>query len=170
VSVAVPPPRAAAAVDFALEAYEGVRVRPGKGMAHARAVADLVRSAGADESTQVAALLHDVVEDTQLDVDEVRERFGDRVAAMVAALTEDRTIRRYAQRKRTLRACIAAAEPATMDIAVADKIASLRQAAATGAPISPRKLSHYRATLRVAAAAGASALLLGQLERLLAGA
>src|SRR5262245_14195037 len=109
-------------------------------MVHARAVAELVRSAGADESTQVAAPLHDVVEDTQLGVDEVRERFGDRVAAMVGALTEDKTIRRYAQRKRMLRACIAAAEPATMDIAVADKIASLRQAAATGARISPRKL------------------------------
>jgi (p)ppGpp synthase/HD superfamily hydrolase len=169
VPVALPPPRTAAAVEFALEAYVGVKVRPGKGITHAEAVADLVRAAGADETTQVAAILHDVVEDTPLGVDEVRDAFGDRVAAMVAALTEDKTIRRYAQRKRMLRTCIAAAEPAAMDIAVADKIASLRQAAATGSHISPRKLSHYRATLRLAAAAGASTLLLAQLDQLLAG-
>jgi (p)ppGpp synthase/HD superfamily hydrolase len=168
VPVAQPPPRAADAVDFAADAYAGVKVRPGKGMAHARAVADILRDAGADEATQVAALLHDVVEDTPLGVDDVRVAFGDRIAAIVGALTEDATIRRYAQRKRTLRSSIAAAEPAAMDIAVADKIASLRHVAASGASISARKLAHYRATLRLAAAAGASVALLAQLEQLLA--
>ena len=116
----------------------------------------------------VAALLHDVVEDTPLAVDEIRGAFGDRVALMVSALTEDESIKRYAQRKRTLRARIAAAEPAAMDIAVADKIASLRHASATGVPISRRKLAHYRATLRLAHAAGASGPLVGELDRLLA--
>ena len=165
--VAQPPPRTVAAVEFAIGAYTGVKVRPGKGLPHAEAVAGILRADGADESTQVAALLHDVVEDTSLSVEDVRASFGDRVAAIVAALSEDESIKRYATRKRALRSQIASAEPATMDIALADKIASLRDAAITGATISARKLSHYRATLRLAQASGGSTRLVAQLERLL---
>jgi (p)ppGpp synthase/HD superfamily hydrolase len=170
VRVALPPPRAvrAAAVDFVLEAYEGVIVRPGRGLAHAEAVADVLRDAGADERTQVAALLHDVVEDTPRDIEDVRAAFGDDLAAMVDALSEDKSIERYAQRKRALRTRIAmASEPTVMDIALADKIASLRHAAITGTPISRRKLSHYRATLRLALDAEATPVLTAGLARLL---
>jgi (p)ppGpp synthase/HD superfamily hydrolase len=170
VPVAVPPPRAvrAAAVDFVIEAYDGIAVRPGKGLPHAQAVADILRDAGADERTQVAALLHDVVEDTPRDVDDVRAAFGEELAAMVEALTEDKGIERYAQRKRALRTQIAmASEPTVMDIAVADKIASLRHAAITATSISRRKLAHYRATLRLALAAEAAPPLAAELVRLL---
>jgi (p)ppGpp synthase/HD superfamily hydrolase len=168
--VAQPPPRTvpATALNFATDAYSGVVARPGKGLPHARAVADILARGGADDTTVAAALLHDVVEDTALTVEDVRAAFGDQVALMVDALTEDDSIKRYAQRKRTLRARIAAADPAVMDIAVADKVASLRHAGATATSISHRKLSHYRATLRLAQAAGASAGLVGELDRLLA--
>ena len=37
--VAQPPPRTVAAVEFAIDAYTGVKVRPGKGLPHAEAVA-----------------------------------------------------------------------------------------------------------------------------------
>ena len=167
---AVPPPRAvaAAAVDFVTDAYDGVAVRPGKGLPHAQAVADVLRNAGADERTQVAALLHDVVEDTPRRVDDVRQAFGDHLAAIVEALTEDKSIARYAQRKRVLRTQIAlASDPAVVDIALADKIASLRHAGITGTPISRRKLSHYRATLRLALAEEPAPPLTTELERLL---
>jgi (p)ppGpp synthase/HD superfamily hydrolase len=169
VRAALPPLRAArpAAIDFVLDAYSGVAVRPGKGLPHARAVADVLRDAGADDLTQLAALLHDVIEDTPRTVEDVRAAFGEPLATMVAALTEDESIERYAQRKRALRSQIAAAEPAVMDIALADKIASLRNAARTGTPISQRKLAHYRATLRLGLAAGASVPLTAQLEWLL---
>ena len=168
--MAQPPPRTvpATALDFATDAYAGVHARPGKGLPHARAVAGLLVDDGADDTTVAAALLHDVVEDTPCTVEDVRAQFGDQIADMVAALTEDRSIKRYAQRKRTLRSRIAAAEPAVMDIAVADKVASLRDAARTASSISRRKLSHYRATLRLAQAAGASAGLVEELDRLLA--
>ena len=165
--VAQPPPGTVAAVEFAIDAYTGVKVRPGKGLPHAEAVADILRADGADETTQVAALLHDVVEDTSLTVEDVRVTFGDPVAHMVGALSEDDSIKRYAARKRALRTQIVAAGPATMDISLADKIASLRHAAITDASISARKLSHYRATLRLAQASGASTRLVSQLERLL---
>jgi HD domain len=169
VRVALPPLRAARAVaiEFVVDAYAGVAVRPGKGLPHAQAVADVLRDSGADERTQLAALLHDVVEETPRSVEDVRATFGDSMATMVAALTEDETIARYAQRKRILRSRIAAAEPAAMDIALADKIASLRHAALTATPTSQRKLAHYRATLRLGLAAGASPPLTAELERLL---
>jgi (p)ppGpp synthase/HD superfamily hydrolase len=170
VRVAVPARRAVrtAAISFLVDAYEGIRVRAGKGVPHAQAVADILREAGADERTQVAALLHDVVEDTPRDIDDVRAAFGDELAAIVDALTEDRTIERYAQRKRALRGRIgAASQPGVIDIAVADKIATLRHAAMTGTPISRRKLAHYRTTLRLGLAAQAAPALTAELTRLL---
>lgn len=43
----------------------------------------------ADEVALAAALLHDVIEDTPSDYDEVAEQFGDEVAACVAALSKN---------------------------------------------------------------------------------
>jgi hypothetical protein len=170
VPVSVPPPRAvrSAAIDFLLEAYDGVPVRPGKGLPHAQAVADILRDAGADEHTQIAGLLHDVIEDTPRGIEDVRAVFGDTLAAMVDALTEDPRIDRYEERKRMLRARIAAAsQHGVMDVALADKIATLHHAAMTGTVISRRKLAHYRATLRLGVGADAAAPLTTELTRLL---
>ena len=49
---------------------------------------------------QVVGLLHDVVEDTPRSVQDVRDSFGETIAAMVEALTEDDSIHSYAERKR----------------------------------------------------------------------
>jgi GTP pyrophosphokinase len=114
------------------------------------------------------ALLHDVVEDTSLTVNDVRSRFGEPTARLVDALTEDTTIRHYAARKRALRSRIVAAGPPAVDVSLADKIASLREAEQAGAGISRRKLSHYRATLQLARTAGMAPVLCDQLEELLA--
>ena len=143
-------------------------MRRGKGPPHARAVAEVLRRSGGDERTEVVGLLHDVVEDTPRTLDEVRDEFGDAVATMVGALTEDDTIRHYAQRKRALRGTIAAAGSPTVDVAIADKIATLREARRTASPVTDRKLRHYRATLQLALAAGVATGLCRQLEDLLA--
>jgi (p)ppGpp synthase/HD superfamily hydrolase len=156
-----------AAIRFVIDAYDGVATRPGKGLPHAQAVSDIVRDDGAGELVQVAALLHDVVEDTPRTVDDVRDGFGDRVAGMVDALTEDGTVKRYAQRKRVLRSRIVGAGSAALDISIADKIASLRHALATRTELSARKLTHYRATLQLGLAGGGSERLCAQLEDLL---
>lgn len=42
-----------------------------------------------DETTLTAALLHDTIEDTRTDFDEIEERFGADVARLVAALSKD---------------------------------------------------------------------------------
>jgi (p)ppGpp synthase/HD superfamily hydrolase len=153
---------------FVADAYDGVRVRPGKGLPHAEAVADILRRAGGDEATVAVALLHDVVEDTPLTVNDVRSRFGEPTARLVDALTEDTSIRHYAARKRALRSRIVAAGPPAVDVSLADKIASLREAEQAGSGTSRRTLSHYRATLQLALAAEMAPSLCRQLQDLLA--
>jgi (p)ppGpp synthase/HD superfamily hydrolase len=157
----------AEAIRFLIDAYDGVTVRFGKGLPHAQAVADVLRQSGSDERTQLVGLLHDVVEDTPRTVDDVRHDFGEAIATMVGALTEDATIRRYNQRKRALRSKIAATGSPVVDVAIADKIATLRHARLTGIPVTDRKLRHYRATLQLALAAGLATALCSQLESLL---
>ena len=131
-------------------AYRDVRVKAGKGAAHARTVARVLRDAGCPEAVQVAGLLHDIVEDTDRTVGDVRRRFGARVARLVSAVTEEDTIRDYRARKRALRAQIAAGGPDAVDIALADKVATLGHALETGARVPKRNLAHYEATIALA--------------------
>jgi (p)ppGpp synthase/HD superfamily hydrolase len=134
---------------------------------HAQAVADILRDAGYDQGVQVVGLLHDVVEDTPRSIQDVRDGFGDTIAAMVQALTEDDSIHHYAQRKRALRAQVIGAGTTVMDIALADKIATLQHARITATRVRRRTLAHYDATLQLAVAAGANAALCRRVAELL---
>jgi (p)ppGpp synthase/HD superfamily hydrolase len=156
------------AIAFLIDAYEGVGVRPGKGLPHAQGVADVLRRAGYDEGAQVLALLHDVVEDTPRTIDDVRDAFGEPIAEMVGALTEDPSMTRYAQRKRDLRTRSIAARSPVVDVALADKIATLRHALVTQTKVSDRKLRHYTVTLQLALTAGLAPGLCKQLDELIA--
>jgi (p)ppGpp synthase/HD superfamily hydrolase len=156
------------AIAFLIDAYEGVDVRPGKGLPHAQAVADVLRLEGYEERTQVLGLLHDVVEDTPRTIEEVRAAFGDPMAEMVGALTEDPSTTRYAQRKRDLRARTIAAGSPVVDVALADKIASLRHALVTHSKVSDRKLRHYTVLLQLALTARLAPGLCKQLDGLIA--
>lgn len=55
---------------------------------HPLAVASLLIRVGSPEPLVIAALLHDVVEDTPLTIREIRARFGPEVAELVSALSE----------------------------------------------------------------------------------
>lgn len=55
---------------------------------HPREVAAMVASFGGDDAMIAAAWLHDVVEDTEVTLDEVRYYFGDDVADLVYWLTD----------------------------------------------------------------------------------
>ena len=157
----------AQAIAFLIDAYEGVRTAAGKGLPHAQAVADILRDAGYDQHLQVVGLLHDVVEDTARSIQDVRDNFGETIATMVQALTEDNSIHNYAQRKRALRAQVIGAGTTVIDIALADKIASLQHAQITATLVRRRKLAHYDATLQLAVAAGADEALCQRVAQLL---
>jgi (p)ppGpp synthase/HD superfamily hydrolase len=157
----------AQAIAFLIDAYEGVKTAAGKGLPHAQAVADILRDAGYDERLQVVGLLHDVVEDTPRSIADVRDGFGETIAAMVEALTEDDSIHNYAQRKRALRGQLIGAGTTVMDIALADKIATLQHARVTATRVRRRKLAHYGATLQLAIPAGADEALCRRVAELL---
>ncbi|MGE5298524.1 MAG: HD domain-containing protein [Acidobacteriota bacterium] len=54
---------------------------------HLEKVAALAERLGYPQAIQVAAWLHDTVEDTGVTIDEIRQLFGDKVAEIVAAVT-----------------------------------------------------------------------------------
>ena len=79
---------------FANEAHKNVRRRSGEPyMLHPIAVAQIVvDDIGLGYKSICAALLHDVVEDTDYTVDDLRDRFGDKVASLVDGLTKIKTV------------------------------------------------------------------------------
>ena len=82
------------AFDFANEAHKGVRRRSGEPyILHPIAVAKIVVSnIGLGYKSIVAALLHDVVEDTSYTVDDLKILFGEKVASLVDGLTKIKTV------------------------------------------------------------------------------
>jgi guanosine-3',5'-bis(diphosphate) 3'-pyrophosphohydrolase len=74
---------------FAELAHTGqVRVSGEPFFGHPLAVAGIVADLGLDAVTIAAALLHDVVEDTQSSLEAIRAEFGDEVAMLVDGLTK----------------------------------------------------------------------------------
>ena len=82
------------AFEFANEAHKGVRRRSGEPyILHPIAVAKIVVcNIGLGYKSISAALLHDVVEDTDYTVDDIRNLFGDKIASLVDGLTKIKTV------------------------------------------------------------------------------
>ena len=82
------------AFEFANEAHKNIRRRSGEPyMLHPIAVAQIVvDDIGLGYKSISAALLHDVVEDTDYTVDDLRKRFGDKIATLVEGLTKIKTV------------------------------------------------------------------------------
>jgi GTP diphosphokinase / guanosine-3',5'-bis(diphosphate) 3'-diphosphatase len=74
---------------FAAEKHEGQQRRSGEDFIHHPwGAAKICAELRLDEQTIAAALLHDVVEDTETDIKEVRAEFGDEVAQLVEGVTK----------------------------------------------------------------------------------
>ena len=77
------------AFDLAERAHAGQTRRSGEEFIHhPLGVARICAELHLDEQTIAAALLHDVVEDTGADLDEVRAEFGPEVAQLVEGVTK----------------------------------------------------------------------------------
>jgi (p)ppGpp synthase/HD superfamily hydrolase len=118
-----------AALEKARAAHAG-QVRNGSGgmpyVQHPIAVAALLDEHGYGEEVLAAALLHDVVEDSETTLNELRELFGAEVAGMVGALTDDESIDPYRERKAEHRERVAAAPAGAHAIYGADKLTNVR--------------------------------------------
>lgn len=78
------------AFEFANQAHQGIRRRSGEPyIMHPLAVARIVvKEIGLGSTSICAALLHDVVEDTDYTVEDIESRFGPKIASIVDGLTK----------------------------------------------------------------------------------
>jgi (p)ppGpp synthase/HD superfamily hydrolase len=100
-------------------------------LAHLMSVAAMVLEAGGDEDLAIAALLHDVVEDCggQPTLEEVRRRFGDRVAHIVEGCTDADSYPKppWRERKEAYLRHLKEADADTRLVSAADKLHNARE-------------------------------------------
>jgi (p)ppGpp synthase/HD superfamily hydrolase len=89
---------------------------------HPVLVATRVAEAGFDPELVAAALLHDIVEDGDVTVDDLRAQFGDRIADLVDVMTDTAEVTDYERRKEIHRSRVASAGPEAVAIFAADKL------------------------------------------------
>ena len=79
------------AIVFAVQAHAGTE-RRGKGfpyIVHPMEAMEIVATITPDQELLAAAALHDTVEDTDVTVEEIRAQFGERIASLVAAESDE---------------------------------------------------------------------------------
>ena len=94
---------------------------------HPVEVACLLHEAGYSDEVVAAGVLHDVLEDTDAQVDELEQSFGSRVAELVAAVSDDPTIADDAERKTAVREQVARAGECAAAVFAADKVSKARE-------------------------------------------
>lgn len=94
---------------------------------HLTEVSDLVAQAtkGGKVELIVAAILHDVVEDTEVTIEEVAAEFGADVAALVAQVTDDKSLPKAERKRLQIEHAHQLTQGAAM-IKLADKTSNLR--------------------------------------------
>lgn len=121
------------ASEFAKKAHAG-QVRKGTKIPyfmHLQEAADIVRTLSADEEVIAAAYLHDILEDTKVTLDVLREQFGNRVAEFVESETEhrevgyDKTATWHQRKQATIEELKTASEEVKI-IALGDKLSNMR--------------------------------------------
>lgn len=77
------------AFSFGAAAHEGqVRKDGSPYITHPLAVAEIIADMGLDMDSVIAAILHDVIEDTEVSYDDIKKRFGPAVAELVDGVTK----------------------------------------------------------------------------------
>jgi (p)ppGpp synthase/HD superfamily hydrolase len=121
-------PRTQAALVYAKRMHAGQRRADGDPfILHPIEVASLLHETGAADDLVAAGVLHDVLEKTESEEPELRERFGPRIAGLVRAVSDDGSISGYARRKAALRRQVAVAGDDALTLFAADKLSKLRE-------------------------------------------
>jgi len=121
------------AIVFAVKAHHNTG-RRGKGfpyIVHPMEAVEIVATITSDQELLAAAALHDTIEDTDVTLDQLRREFGDRVAALVQAesdeLMEDmREEDSWHERKQAAMDRLAAASHDAKIVAMGDKLSNMR--------------------------------------------
>lgn len=123
----------AKAFAFAANAHEGQQRRSGEDFVlHPWGAAKICAQLRLDDETIAAALLHDVVEDTDVELDDVRAEFGDEIAKLVEGVTKLTRVqfqsREQAEAENYRKLIMAMAEDARVIlIKLADRLHNLRE-------------------------------------------
>jgi (p)ppGpp synthase/HD superfamily hydrolase len=122
-------PLTRASVEFAEERHAGQR-RRSDGAAfvlHPLEVASMLDRAGYPDHCVAAAVLHDVLEDTDAQRSELEALFGTKVGELVAAVSDDPAIAGENERKDEVRARVRRAGGYAAALYAADKISKVRE-------------------------------------------
>src|SRR4051812_7120090 len=123
-------------------------------VSHPVEVACLLHETGYSDEVVAAGVLHDVIEDTDVERAELEQRFGVEVATLVAAVSDDPSIEDNAERKAALRLQVAHAGDEAAAIFAADKVSKARELRARARHgrfqrSDEGKLDHYQASLEM---------------------
>lgn len=122
------------AILFAVKAHEGM-VRKVEGtpyILHPLEVASIASTMTSDEDVLCAAVLHDVVEDTPVTLEDLEQRFGVRIAELVSAETENKRTDRPAhetwriRKEESLQRLRAMTDRGVRVLWLSDKLANMR--------------------------------------------
>ena len=131
---------------FATFAHHGPARKGDTEIDHPTRVAWLLEERGFGEEVVAAAFLHDVVEDTAVDPDEIEENFGPEVSGLVREMTENESIEPYEARKAEHRSRVVQ-DRRVAAIYAADKLANTRALNEKSQDPDDAKLEHYIRTL-----------------------
>src|ERR1700749_894068 len=90
-------------------------------------VATLLADVGAPDHVVAAGVLHDTIEKTSTEPEDLRQRFGGRIASLVVALREGPALSGYVARKAALRDQVEAAGDEALMVFAADKVSKARE-------------------------------------------
>ncbi len=144
-------PRIELAIETVIEAHGLGRRKAKRGFeaAHVLSVGLITASYGFDEDTVVAALLHDTLEDTELDPEVIRSRFGDLVLQMVRDVSEPPKPTPWQKRKETyIEQIRTTPRLGSLAVASADKIHNLTRMLADLEVRGPAFIDAFNASLK----------------------
>ena len=120
------------AITFAVKAHQGME-RKGKGfpyIVHPMESVCIVATMTNDQELLAAAALHDVIEDTDTTADDLKKEFGERVAMLVEAESDDKTggskAETWHQRKQDTLDRLRNADLDIKIVALGDKLSNMR--------------------------------------------
>src|SRR5579871_4385792 len=140
------------AFEYAAAAHDGQVRRSGQEFIHHPwGVAKILAGLRMDEATLAAALLHDVVEDTEVEIDDIRAEFGEDIAKLVEGVTKLTRVqfqsREQAEAENYRKLIVAMAEDLRVIlIKLADRLHNLRTIEYLG---KQKQLQKARETLEV---------------------
>jgi (p)ppGpp synthase/HD superfamily hydrolase len=117
------------AIAFAQEKHHGQRRRADRApfLIHPLEVASYLERAGCPDQVVAAAVLHDVLEDTDADRSQLEALFGREVSELVAVVSDDPEIPDEEQRKDAVRERVRRAGGYALAVYAADKVSKVRE-------------------------------------------